>query len=223
MVQDALEIAAIGGKDSMSGTFMDKTVPPTLVSFAVSVIDGENAVSTEFKAAGNNVIFIAAPRDKHEVIDFEILRKNLRALHKATISNKVASAGVIKEGGIAAAVSVMCLGNDLGFEFIKPFNDIDSLFTLQPGGFVVELAEGISPEDLFADIEYINLGHLTTEKLISLNETAAFLWKEAVGKEEISEEELTATLLEAYEVDEETARKDVAQVLAKWGEIGLLA
>lgn len=47
--------------------------------------------------------------------------------------------------------------------------------------------------------------------------------KEAVGKEEISEEELTATLLEAYEVDEETARKDVAQVLAKWGEIGLLA
>ena len=55
------------------------------------------------------------------------------------------------------------------------------------------------------------------------NETAAFLWKEAVGKEEISEEELTATLLEAYEVDEETARKDVAQVLAKWREIGLLA
>lgn len=60
-------------------------------------------------------------------------------------------------------------------------------------------------------------------KIISLNETAAFLWKEAVGKEEISEEELTATLLEAYEVDEETARKDVAQVLAKWREIGLLA
>lgn len=72
--------------------------------------------------------------------------------------------------------------------------------------------------------EHVILSHyIDFSKIISLNETAAFLWKEAVGKEEISEEELTATLLEAYEVDKETARKDVAQVLAKWGEIGLLA
>ncbi|MGL5206897.1 MAG: phosphoribosylformylglycinamidine synthase subunit PurQ, partial [Acidaminococcaceae bacterium] len=170
MVQDALGIAAIGGKDSMSGTFMDKTVPPTLVSFAVSVIDAEKAISTEFKAAGNNVIFIAPPRDEHEVIDFEILRKNFKAIHRAIILNKVAAVGVIKEGGIAAAVSVMCLGNELGFEFIKPFNDTDSLFTLQPGGFVIELSDGLSPEELFADVEYINLGHLTDSKFISLNE-----------------------------------------------------
>lgn len=64
--------------------------------------------------------------------------------------------------------------------------------------------------------EHVILSHgmdnIDFSKIISLNETAAFLWKEAVGKEEISEEELTATLLEAYEVDEETARKDVAQV-----------
>ena len=70
--------------------------------------------------------------------------------------------------------------------------------------------------------EHVILSHgmdnIDFSKIISLNETAAFLWKEAVG-----EEELTATLLEAYEVDEETARKDVAQVLAKWREIGLLA
>lgn len=76
--------------------------------------------------------------------------------------------------------------------------------------------------------EHVILSHgmdnIDFSKIISLNETAAFLWKEAVGKEEISEEELTATLLEAYEGGhEETARKDVAQVLAKWGEIGLLA
>lgn len=72
--------------------------------------------------------------------------------------------------------------------------------------------------------EHVILSHgmdnIDFSKIISLNETAAFLWKEAVGKKEISEEELTATLLEAYE---ETARKDVAQVLAKWREIGLLA
>ena len=75
--------------------------------------------------------------------------------------------------------------------------------------------------------EHVILSHgmdnIDFSKIISLNETAAFLWKEAVGKEESSEEELTGHLLEAYEVDEETARKDVAQVLAKWREIGLLA
>ena len=87
----------------------------------------------------------------------------------------------------------------------------------------------LAPPDIVREIcgEHVILSHgmdnIDFSKIISLNETAAFLWKEAVGKEEISEEELTATLLEAYEVDEETARKDVAQVLAKWGEIGLLA
>ena len=75
--------------------------------------------------------------------------------------------------------------------------------------------------------EHVILSHgmdnIDFSKIISLNETAAFLWKQAVGKEAISEDGLVSSLLEAYEVDEETARKDVAQVLAKWREIGLLA
>lgn len=75
--------------------------------------------------------------------------------------------------------------------------------------------------------EHVILSHgmdnIDFSKIISLNETAAFLWKQAVGKEVISEDGLVSSLLEAYEVDEETARKDVAQVLAKWREIGLLA
>ena len=75
--------------------------------------------------------------------------------------------------------------------------------------------------------EHVILSHgmdnIDFSKIISLNETAAFLWKQAVVKEAISEDGLVSSLLEAYEVDEETARKDVAQVLAKWREIGLLA
>lgn len=77
--------------------------------------------------------------------------------------------------------------------------------------------------------EHVILSHgmdnIDFSKIISLNETAAFLFVEtqAVGKEAISEDGLVSSLLEAYEVDEETARKDVAQVLAKWREIGLLA
>lgn len=175
VAMDSLGIAAIGGKDSMSGTFMDKTVPPTLVSFAVNVIKGEDAVSSEFKSVGNNVIFVPAPRDKNEVIDFNVLRKNARAIHKSILSKKVVSVSVVKEGGIAAAVSVMCLGNSLGFEFIKPFNDTDSLFTLQPGGFIIELADGLTPEDVFEGIEYINLGHVTCNDFISLNDTQIHL------------------------------------------------
>lgn len=75
---DALDLPAIGGKDSMSGTFMDKTVPPTLVSFAVGVIDGNKAVSADFKAAGDKVIFLSCPRNSAEVLDFAVLKENDR-------------------------------------------------------------------------------------------------------------------------------------------------
>ncbi len=75
--------------------------------------------------------------------------------------------------------------------------------------------------------EHVILSHgmdnIDFSKIVSLNETAAFLWEEAAGREEFSEEELAAALLSSYEVDEDTARKDVAQVVAKWREIGLLA
>ena len=169
---DALDLPAIGGKDSMSGTFMDKTVPPTLVSFAVDVIDGEKAVSAEFKAAGHKVVFLSCPRDNAEVLDFAVLRKNMRAVHKAVLAGKVLAAAAVKEGGIAAAVTTMCLGNQLGFEFIKPFQDTERLFTLQPGGMVLELADGTSIEELFDGLDCMLLGHLTAEQFISINDTA---------------------------------------------------
>ena len=168
---DELELPAIGGKDSMSGTFMDKTVPPTLVSFAVDVMDGENAISAEFKAAGDNVVFIACPRNEKEVLDFTVLRKNMQAIHQAILAKKIVAAATVKEGGIAATVTTMCLGNELGFEFIKPFTDTDSLFTLQPGGFVLELAAGVKADEIFAELEYLNLGHLTTSAYIDINDT----------------------------------------------------
>lgn len=168
---DALELPAIGGKDSMSGTFMDKTVPPTLVSFAVGVIDGDKAVSAEFKEAGDEVIFLSCPRDNAEVLDFAVLRKNLSAVHKAMEAGKIKAAAAVKEGGIAALVTTMAMGNELGFEFIKPFHDPESLFTLQPGGMVLELAADIDPEEIFAGLDYLVLGHTTAIKGIAINDT----------------------------------------------------
>ena len=137
----------------MSGTFMDKTVPPTLVSFAVGVIDGDKAVSAEFKAAGDEVVFLSCPRDNAEVLDFAALRKNLTAVHAAMEAGQIKAAAAVKEGGIAALVTTMAMGNELGFEFIKPFHDPESLFTLQPGGMVLELAAGVDPEVIFAGLD----------------------------------------------------------------------
>jgi len=166
---DALELPAIGGKDSMSGTFMDKDVPPSLVSFAVGVVDDKDAISSEFKNSGNRVIFIDCPCNEEEVIDFDVLRKNLKAVHKAVLAKKIVTAGTVKEGGIAAAISVMCLGNGLGFSFVKPFNHIEGLFILQPGGFLLELAKDVDPDEFFADIDYLNLGTLNDKSAIDIN------------------------------------------------------
>ncbi len=168
---DALDLPAIGGKDSMSGTFMDKTVPPTLVSFAVGVIDGNKAVSADFKAAGDKVVFLSCPRDAAEVLDFGVLKTNLTAVHKAMEAGKIVAAAAVKEGGIAALVSTMCFGNGLGFEFIKPFHDTDSLFTLQPGGLVLELAAGVEPEELFDGLDCLLLGSVTAAGGISINDS----------------------------------------------------
>lgn len=66
----------------------------------------------------------------------------------------------------------MCLGNQLGFEFIKPFQDTERLFTLQPGGMVLEMADGTSIEELFDGLDCMLLGHLTAEQFISINDSA---------------------------------------------------
>lgn len=171
MTLDALELPAIGGKDSMSGTFMDKTVPPTLLSFAVGVIDGDKAVSSEFKKAGDKVIFLSCPRDEGEVLNFGVLRQTLRVVHNAITAGKIAAASVVKDGGLAATLTTMCLGNELGFTFNKSYNDTDSLFILQPGGIVLELATGIEPEEVFAGLDYLSLGYTTSDASIVINDT----------------------------------------------------
>ncbi len=170
-VQNALDIPAIGGKDSMSGTFMDMEVPPTLVSFAVDVIDGDKAVSAEFKKPKNKVIFLSCPRNEVDVLDFEVLRKNLRKVHELINNDKIFSATAIKEGGIAAGISTMCLGNELGFEFIKPFNNIEGLFILQPGGMLLEISPEENPEELFEGLDYLVLGTINESGNISINDT----------------------------------------------------
>lgn len=166
-----LGLPAIGGKDSMSGTFMDLEVPPSLISFAVGVMDGRDTISNEFKKAGHTVVFLPASCDEHEVIDYDALKKLLASLHKGILSKRVITAGVVKEGGVAAAISAMCLGSELGFSFVKPFLHEECLFTLQPAGFLVELEDGADAEEVFAGTDLLVLGTLTDEGKVVVNDT----------------------------------------------------
>lgn len=166
-----LGLPAIGGKDSMSGTFMDLEVPPSLISFAVGVMDGRDTISNEFKKAGHTVVFLPASCDEHEVIDYDALKKLLASLHKGILSKRVITAGVVKEGGVAAAISAMCLGNELGFSFVKPFLHEECLFTLQPAGFLVELEDGADAEEVFPGTDLLVLGTLTDEGKVVVNDT----------------------------------------------------
>ena len=166
-----LGLPAIGGKDSMSGTFMDLEVPPSLISFAVGVMDGRDTISNEFKKAGHTVVFLPASCDEHEVIDYDALKKLLASLHKGILSKRVITAGVVKEGGVAAAISAMCLGYELGFSFVKPFLHEECLFTLQPAGFLVELENGADAEEVFAGTDLLVLGTLTDEGKVVVNDT----------------------------------------------------
>lgn len=125
-------VAAIGGKDSMSGTFENLHVPPTLVSFAVAVVDAEKIISPEFKAAGHKIYLVPAPRDSDGVPDFDALKKNFSVVHKLIDAGKIISAMSVQAGGIFAAVCKMSIGNDIGFKslIIEPRRLTSSYGTL---------------------------------------------------------------------------------------------
>ncbi len=113
-VQKELEIPAIGGKDSMSGTFMDIDVPPTLASFAITTIDAAQVVSTEFKKAGSKLVALTTPVDKNGIIDFEAFRKNLAKMRELAEAGMLLSANTIGRGGLYITLVKMAAGNGIG-------------------------------------------------------------------------------------------------------------
>ncbi|MBR5913916.1 MAG: phosphoribosylformylglycinamidine synthase [Selenomonadaceae bacterium] len=127
-------VAAIGGKDSMSGTFEKLNVPPTLVSFAVAVVDADKVISPEFKAAGNKVYLVECKRDKFGVPDFELLKNNFKKVYELICAGKIISAKSLGYGGISAAISEMAIGNDIGFKFTKKVD----LYVKNYGSLIVE-------------------------------------------------------------------------------------
>ena len=136
--QKEFEIPAIGGKDSMSGTFEHINVPPTLVSFAVDTVDAEYVVSQEFKKAGSVLAVIKTPTLESGIPDFDILKKNLDKIRELTQAKKVLASYALGYGGLGEAIAKMAFGNKIGFEVAKDV-DADKLFDPAYGNIALEM------------------------------------------------------------------------------------
>ena len=132
-----LGIASIGGKDSMSGTFENLDVPPTLVSFAITVSDARELISPEFKKAGSQVVLLEPEYDGN-LPKPDSFNKILREVRSLIRSGVAISAYAVTLGGIAEAIFKMCIGNEFGFMFADDIEH-DSLFSRKYGAFVLEL------------------------------------------------------------------------------------
>ena len=135
-----LKIAAIGGKDSMSGTFEDLDVPPTLVSFAVTTEKVQNIVSNEFKAPGHKLCLLKPEYDANGLPEAESLLGLFDYVTELLRSGKAVSAYTPGMGGVGEAVMKMAFGNMIGAEFADV--DLQELFGNCYGSFLLEMAEG---------------------------------------------------------------------------------
>ena len=137
VAQQVMEVAAIGGKDSMSGTFENLTVPPTLVSFAIAPEHTNHIISPEFKAADDAVLLFDLPRDAEEMPDFDTFKAHCDFLHQAVLDGKIKAMHAVGQGGIAADVAQMAFGNGIGFAVDASFAT-QELFNLRYGSILVE-------------------------------------------------------------------------------------
>ena len=181
-VQKELEIPAIGGKDSMSGTFMDIDVPPTLTSFAITDIDADDVVSTEFKQEGSRLVLLTSPVDEDGIIDFEVFRKNLLKVRELAAAGKLLAADTIGRGGLYITLVKMAVGNGIGAD-VKWDGDI-----LAPlyGSLVIEVAADEDVDALMAGAGYAVIGETTADGKLTVNGEAEVVaeitakWQEPV-------------------------------------------
>ena len=139
--QIQLGLPSIGGKDSMSGTFEELTVPPTLVAFGVTTADSRKVLSPEFKAAGENIYYIPGQALAQE-IDFDLIKSNFAQFEAIQTDHKVTSASAVKYGGVLEALALATFGNHIGANV--ELADLDTSLTAQLGGFVFTSPEEIA-------------------------------------------------------------------------------
>jgi phosphoribosylformylglycinamidine synthase len=165
-------VPAIGGKDSMSGTFgdgssgKDLNVPPVVAAFGLCVADARDIISPEFKREGSTALLLPLPRDGAEIPDFDYMKTLYTTLHRLIAQKRIISARSVGSGGLCAAVSKLCFGNMIGFRFAREM-DYTALFSRQYGAVIVEVdlnenyPEVSAPEEMFKGLKFQLLGHTT--------------------------------------------------------------
>ncbi len=167
-------LPSIGGKDSMSGTFNDIDVPPTLVSFAVDIAKHQEIVTPELKAAGNKLVLFEIEKDEYDIPVYDEVMKLYDAIHELTLNKAIVSAYALDSKGAAAAVAKMAFGNKLG---VAVEMNPKAFFANGLGNIVAEVAADKLAVLEAAGVDYTVVGTVTEE--------AAF----AIGEEKITMEE----------------------------------
>ncbi len=145
MAQKELGIGAIGGKDSMSGSFENIDVPPTLVSFAVTTGKTNHVVTQEFKAAGHRVYLLKPDYTEDGLPTAESLKALYRTIYDMVQSKKIVAAYTPTYGGVAEAIMKMSFGNAIGFTYSSDLS-LQDMFGYQYGSFVIEIEDGCVPD-----------------------------------------------------------------------------
>ena len=169
-------LPSIGGKDSMSGTFNDIDVPPTLVSFAVDVAKVKDVITPELKKAGSKLVWLRAPKDAYDLPDYPALMEQYDKLHQDIQAGRVISAYALDRHGIAAAVSKMAFGNGMGVK-IEHNLDPRDFFAPAFGDIICEVPDGKVGE---LAITYTVIGEVTDDAKFSYSDTEITL-KEALS------------------------------------------
>ncbi|MGL5151017.1 MAG: phosphoribosylformylglycinamidine synthase [Clostridium sp.] len=156
-----MEVPSIGGKDSMSGSFGDIDVPPTLISFAVGTQAPDRVISHEFKKESSKIVLLKASRIEDDTLNIEEFKNNLDILYKLIGEGKIISAFSLKMGGVSEALTKMALGNKIGVEIENLSKE--ELFDLNYGSLVVEF---IGSEEELNGANYKLIGRTINEEVI---------------------------------------------------------
>lgn len=163
-----LGLPAIGGKDSMSGSFGELNVPPTLVSFAVGLEKASRIISPEFKNIGSTLVLMKGEKLEDGTLEIDGFKNNLEKLYNLIGEEKVVSAYSLKFGGVSEGITKMSLGNRIG----AILNNIseEELFGFNYGSLILEVKEGVNLEDEFKGTNYKVIGSTIKDEIIKCEE-----------------------------------------------------
>ncbi len=185
--QLSLGLASIGGKDSMSGTFQDIDVPPTLVSFAVAITKASQVITGEIKEAGSHLIAVLAEKDEYDLPAYESIKASYEKVHELMNKGLVSAAYAPGAFGIAEAASKMAFGNKFGIAFQKELTE-EELFAPAYGALLLEVKEEGLEAIRTSELNFLHVGEVTADKTFTYKEAkvelkeAQNIWENSLEK-----------------------------------------